>query len=150
MHAYFADPYEAAQVLEQGIESGKVEASRRHLETLGNYWMSAQENDKAIAALSRAGQASEDGRIHLRVAYLLVEKEDWNKAEQALLRAVKKGGLRKPGKAWILLGMTAYESDRYDDARQYFVRATDYEDSRSDANEWIAHIESEQAILYDE
>jgi tetratricopeptide (TPR) repeat protein len=150
MHAYFADPFEAAQVLEKGIADGRVEASKKNLEMLGNYWMSAQENDKAIGALSRAGEEAENGKIDLRVAYLLIEKEQWKQAEKSLNKALRKGGLRKPGKAWLLLGMSAYETQRYDKAKQYFSKATAYEDSRKDANQWISHIESEQAILFEE
>jgi len=150
MHAYFSDPYEAAQVLEDSISAGYVEANRKHFELLGNYWMYAQENDKAIEALSKAGQAADNGKIDLRVSYLLIEKEKWKQAEQSLHRALKKGGLRKPGKAWILLGMTAYETERYDAAKKYFSKAAGYEGSRDDANQWISHIESEQAILFDE
>ena len=150
LHAYQNDPYEAAQVLESGIDKGLVEPTRKHLELLGNYCMSAQENDKAIEALSKAGEAADNGKIDLRVAYLLIEKENWSQAERALHRAVKKGGLRKPGKAWILLGMTAYELGRYSDANKYLNKAAGFEDSRDDAKQWLSHIESEQAILLHE
>jgi len=143
LHAYLDDPYEAAQILAQGIEDGLVAASRKHLELLGNYWMSAQENDRAIDALRRAGAQAGNGRIDLRVAYLLIEKEQWKQAEAALQQAVRKGGLRRPGKAWLLLGIAAYEQKQLDRAREYFSKAASFDDTRSDANQWIGHIDNE-------
>lgn len=147
LHAYFDDPFEAAQVLEKGLADGLVEPTSKHYEMLGNYWMSAQENDRAIAALSRAGRDAQDGQIDLRVAYLQIEKEAWSEAEESLKLAVKKGGLKKPGQAYILLGMAAYETKRYPQAEEYFSKAAQYDDSRQDANQWLNHVASEQAIL---
>ncbi len=150
LHAYLNDPFEAAQVLAAGLERGIVEPGRKHLELLGNYYMSAHENSKAIEALNSAGQAAEHGRIDQRVAYLLIEQEKWQQADQALQRALKKGGLDKPGKAWLLRGMAVYEMGRFDKAREYFQTAARHEDSRSDAAQWIRHIEAEQSALSQE
>ena len=150
LHAYLDDPYEAAQVLEKGMADGVIEASAKHLELLGNLWMSAQENDRAVAAFRKAGRAADHGRIDLRVAYLLIEKEQWKQAEKALNQALNKGGLRHPGKAWLLLGMAAYEQDHADMAMKYFAKATKYPDSRKDANQWLEHIREEQHALSEE
>ncbi len=147
LHAYLDDPYEAAQVLESGIEKGLVEANRKHLELLGNYYVSAQETSKALESLIRAAQLAENGKIDRRVAYLLLEQENWQLAEQALRQALEKGGLDKPGQAWLLRGMAAYELGDYINAREHFKAAGRFQHSRDDAAQWIRHIDAEQAAL---
>lgn len=147
LHAYRNDPYEAAQVLESGIEQGLVEANRKHLELLGNYYVSAQETPKALEALIMAAKLADNGKIDQRVAYLLIEQENWQLAEQALQWALEKGGLDKPGKAWLLRGMAAYELGDYASAREHFQAAGRFQHSRADAAQWVSHIDTEQAAL---
>jgi len=140
-------PFEAGQVLEKALADGIVSGTQKNWELLGNAWMDAQENDRAIPALERAGGESKDGEIDLRVAYLYIEKENWNKAAEALARAVKKGGLKNTGMAYVMLGMSAYETKQYDKALNYFGQAKQFEKTRQTAGEWINHVQAEMSAV---
>jgi len=140
-------PFEAAQVLEKALNDGTVAGTQKTWELLGNAWMDAQEINRAIPALEKAGAASKDGEIELRVAYLYIEKENWKKAADALLVAVRKGGLKNTGMAYVMLGMTAYESKQYDKAIGYFNQAREFDKTRQAATEWLNHVQSERAAV---
>jgi len=145
LYMYQGIPYEAAQVLQHGLDKGIIKPDKKHWEALGNAYMEARENEKAIPALQKAAEASDDGDIDLRVAYLFLEKEQWDKAADSLAHAIRKGGLDDPGMAYLLLGMASYERKNYDDALQQFNKARNYDKRKDQAVQWINHIRNELA-----
>ena len=147
MYLYQEIPYKAGQVLERGLKDGLVEPKKKNWELLGNAWMAAKENTRAIAALKKAAPLAKDGKIHLRVAFLYLQEESWKQSAAALKLALKKGGLKNAGNAYVMLGMTAYETKDYEGAIGYFERAQKFEKSRKQATEWINHVLSEQAVF---
>ena len=73
-------PYPAAQVLERGLEEGRIERDREVLELLGNSWIAAREYEKSIEPLQQAADLAEDGRLYLRLGQVRVQREDWKEA----------------------------------------------------------------------
>ena len=47
----------------------------------------------------------------------------WDKAEDALIQAINKGGLSDAGLAWVLVGQSRYERDNRSGAREAFRNA---------------------------
>jgi tetratricopeptide (TPR) repeat protein len=147
MYMYQGIPHEAAEVLQSGLDKGIIAPTRKHWEALGNAYMEARENDKAIPALQKAADASDGGDIDLRVAYLYLEKEQWDKAADALSNAIRKGDLSDPGMAYLLLGMASYERKQYEDALKHFGQAQNFDKRKDQAAQWINHIQSELAAV---
>jgi len=143
LYGYLEVPVKAAKVLEEGIEKGYVEPTKKHYENLGNAWYAARELDKAIAALSKAAEKSLDGKIHMQVAYILVDKEDWEGAKKELSEAIRKGGLkdRQIGNLLVLLGMSELNSGDPVAARKAFLDARKHPKSRSSAQQWLNHLD---------
>ena len=143
LYGYMEVPFKAAQVLEEGLEKGFVEPTKKHYENLGNAWYACRELDKAIAALSKAGEKSLDGKIHMQVAYILVDKEDWEAAKKELEAAIRKGGLKDTqlGNLLVLLGMSELNTGNKTAARKAFLDARKYPKARSSAQQWINHLD---------
>lgn len=146
MYLFMEIPEEAAQILEDEIRSGRIEANLEHLELLGNAWTQAREMDEAIAALSRAAELAEDGELYVRMAQLQIARGYWADAIDAIENGVRKGDLDKPGRAYLLQGMAAAELKDFGNAITYFRRAERYEDSRRQAQEWIRYMQEELAV----
>lgn len=146
LYQYLEVPYKAAEVMEASIEAGKITANRKNWEQAANAWYQAQELDKALNAYNQAGQFSEDGKLHLRRAYILVDYERWEEARTALTAALDKGGLneRDVGNVYLLLGMAELRLKRYDAAGQAFTQARRYDRSRNAAREWLRQLEDER------
>jgi tetratricopeptide (TPR) repeat protein len=133
-------PFKAAQLLEREMERGRIEADADNLELLAGAWAEAREREKAIAVYQRAMQAGASASLGLYVAQLHIEDEHWRDAASVLEASLQRGGLGKPGEAWLLLGVAYFESGKPELARNAFARATDYEAARSEARAWLDHL----------
>jgi len=143
LYGFLGIPYKAAEVLQQGIEKDIVSKTKQNWEQLGNAWYAAQELDQAIVALTNAAELSEDGKIAMQVAYILVDKEDWEAARNALETAIDKGGLSETetGNMYVLLGMSELNLGNRDTARQAFMEARKFPKARQSAQQWINHLD---------
>ena len=143
LYGYMEVPLKAARVLEEGLEKGIVEPTKKHYESLGNAWYASRELDKAVEALIKAGEKSLDGKIHMQVAYILVDKEDWGAAKIELNSAILKGGLKDTelGNLLVLLGMSELNTGDLVAARKAFMDARKYPKTRSSAQQWINHLD---------
>ncbi|HRQ66326.1 MAG TPA: tetratricopeptide repeat protein [Xanthomonadaceae bacterium] len=145
LYSYAEVPYKAAQILEEGLSKGIIESTQRRWEDLGNAWYSAQEMDKALAAYTRAGALSADGKLDMQRGYILVDQEKWAEAEAALQDAVRKGGLPRACNAHLLLGMAQFEQRKVQAAAGSFNRAVSDEQCRRAAQQWLNHIRETSA-----
>jgi tetratricopeptide (TPR) repeat protein len=134
-------PHSAAQVLERGLEEGRIERDREVLELLGNSWIAAREYEKAIGPLRQAAELSEDGRLYLRLAQVRIQREDWKEATELIQKAINKGGLDDAGRAQLLLGIAYFSSDLTEPALTAFRRAQKHKSTQTEAAAWLAHIE---------
>ncbi|MGD9020674.1 MAG: tetratricopeptide repeat protein [Lysobacterales bacterium] len=140
-------PYKAAEVLQQGIEDGIVEADTRNWTMTADAWYAAEELEKALYAYERAGNMSDDGEIDLRRAYILVDLERWEQASVAVNASLEKGGLseRKTGDAYVIQGMSEFNLGNFERARSAWTSATRYPRAKSSAEQWLIHMREERA-----
>lgn len=139
-------PYKSAETLEKGIKDGIVEPTKTHLTVVADAWYAAEEMEKALLSYEKAGEASVDGKIDLRRAYILVDLERWPNALEALNDSLRKGGLsdRKTGEAYLLRGMTQFNLENFDSASSDWGKAGRYERSRAAAQQWMNHMQEER------
>lgn len=137
-------PYRAAQVVEDALAQQHLEADAAVYELLGNSWIAAREFEKTVAPLTQAAEISEDGDLFVRLAQVQIQRERWASAAVALRRAIELGNLKKPGDAKLLMGIAVYNSNRPKQARTWFTRARAHTETRTEADQWLSHIEREQ------
>ena len=58
---------------------------------------------------------------------------------------MKKGGLTDPGAAVFLMGVASASGGRWDEARESFEDAQEFEGREMAAKEWLVHIDGEEA-----
>lgn len=143
----FDFPRKAAEILQEGLESGVVENSRRNWEMTAGAWYEARELERALDAYERAGAQSSDGKIDLQRAFILTDQERWDEALEALDRAVRLGGLSdsQTGNAYLLLGTARYNTGDFDGAINAFNEAAKYGRVERAAREWMNHIREQRA-----
>ncbi len=139
-------PFKAAQVLQQGIEDGIVEASTKNWTMVSDAWYAAEEMENALAGYAQAGKISAEGKIDLRRAYILVDMERWGEAAEALKAALEKRGFddKKIGEAYLLLGMSEFYLENYSSASTAWGRAGKYPKSKKAAGQWMNHMREER------
>ncbi len=136
-------PYKAARLLEQELDSGALDASPKHLEMLAQAWLSAASLENAVEPLAAAAELDEDGSTHLTLSQTLMNLGRWADAERAVLEALRRGGLRDPAGARILLGMAQFNQKHYDEARRSFAQAGEDPSSADLARRWMDYVERE-------
>ena len=139
-------PFKAAEVLQAGIESGVVEASKYHWTVVAESWYAAEELEKSLRAYEMAGKVADDGDIDLRRGYILVDLEHWPDALESLDRALQKGGLdeRQTAEVYLLRGITQFNLGNFEKAGSDWARASRYDKTREAARQWINHLQEER------
>lgn len=135
-------PRQAAEVLQEGLEGGFVDATARNWEMTAGAWYEARELDKALVAYERAGELSESGTIDFQRASILTNQEDWEDVIAAAGRALEKGDLNntQEGNSHLLMGMAHFNLGDLDAAERAFNQASNYGRLRSAAQEWLNHV----------
>lgn len=136
-------PVKAAQLLEQEIAAGNIEATRQNLEMQSQAWYTAGYEARAIPPLEVAAERDRDGKLFVRVARLYMDLYEFESAEKAARRALAIEDLEDAGDAWLLLGMAMARGDKLDGARRAFVEAARYKDTEKWAGQWLRFVDNE-------
>ena len=140
-------PYKAAQIMQEGLDSGLIKNEEKFWTATGDNWYAAEEYDEALAAFENAGKVADAGKIDLRRGYILIDMERWDDAADALSAAIDKGGLpeKQVGEAYLMLGMAEFNRGNYDRASTAWGRASRYDDAKNQAQQWMTHMRDERA-----
>ncbi len=142
LYLYVDLPYKAAQLLQSEINSKRVKGNSKNWELLANAWTQAKEYKKATLALEKASQLNPKGALYQQLGRIYVEQENWSAAINALTKALQKGGLKNPGNAYLLLGMSYYELKKFNKAKHAFIQAKKYKKTKKSARQWLEYISS--------
>ena len=134
----------AGKILSKGLDDGVITSTLEHWRLLAQAWTMAQENEKAIPALTRAAELSPDGKLDVILAQTYMNLNRWDDSIATARRALSKGGLSRPDQAHVMLGQALFELDRFDEARAAFLAAQADQRSRQLAAQWINYIDSEE------
>ena len=145
-YSYYEYPFGGASMLERELNSGRVEPAPRNYQLLADLWRQAREWERAMPVLRRVATLTGAGTDYEKLGEALYQAGDFAEAEAVLVQALDRGGLRRPGDTWTLLGNAVIEQDRYEDAIPVFERALEWEYSRAGAQGWLDFIERSIAI----
>ncbi|MGQ0502353.1 MAG: tetratricopeptide repeat protein [Panacagrimonas sp.] len=140
-------PRRAADVVQAGIDKQLFEADAKSYRLLADAFVMAKEYPKAVAALEKAVQHTQNPEMYLRLAQLYMENAQYPQAAASAETALKKGTLNRPDIAHIVSGLSLYELKRLPEARTAFEHAAADERSRAMAQQWQQFIDREQTRL---
>jgi tetratricopeptide (TPR) repeat protein len=110
----------AAELLSTELDSGKIENTRTNWEMLGLAYQQAGKENEAIHSLLKAADLfPTEGQLELNVSQLYYGDGNTEEAFNHLQKAAAKGNLKKPGAAYLFLGLTAYELQKFDEALKW-------------------------------
>lgn len=147
LYLYHGVPIKAATILDEGLKDGSIEKTDKNYEMLANAFMHAREWEKSISPLTIAASKSDDGKLYLQLGQSYLQDEKWKDAEDALEKAIKKGGLKDIGQTYLLLGITRTKLEKWEPAITAFRKAGDYDAVAKDAFRWIRSIERKLAEI---
>ncbi|MEL6259104.1 MAG: tetratricopeptide repeat protein, partial [Pseudomonadota bacterium] len=107
---------------------------------LSNLYQVAREFEKAVPIIERAAKAdpSKAGQVFERLGRSYIELNQWDKAEDAFLRALNAGNLKSSKEAWRMIGQARYEQEDRPGACEAFRNA-----NNAGARGWLNFMRSE-------
>lgn len=133
-------PYQAALVLQEGLQSGAVPASEANYSLLASAWQDAGDLDRAVAALGEAEKQSKSGDALVAQAQIYTQRHEWFSAIDTAKKAIAKGNLKRPGRAWLLQGIAQVQNRQYDDGTASLREAAKYDEVRAQAEAWLHYL----------
>lgn len=149
LYFYNGVPFEAARVLNKGLEDGTISGDSEAYHLLANAWLYARERDNALSPLERAAMLSEKGELYVSLAHVRLEREEWVKAAAALHAAFRKGQLGDPGSAHLMLGIANANAHKWEAAEESLQKAKSFEKTEQAAEHWLARVENEKSLAED-
>ncbi len=136
-------PYKAAKVLDKGIKNKTVEKTSKNLEVLGNSWRQAQEIEKSIPVMEQAAAKAEKGELYARLGNIYLDNDEYQNAINAIVKGLKKGGVKRKDNANLVLGMAYFNVKQYSKAREAFKQAQKDKRSKKFADQWLKYMANE-------
>jgi hypothetical protein len=137
-------PIKAANIMQEGLDSGTVESTETNWRILAQAWQLAQEDEAAIPAMQRAASLVDNGEIDLRLAQSYQNLARYEECTESARTALRKGELRREDQANMILGACLFELGEYGQARTAFETARQDNRSQSSANAWIEYVNIEE------
>ena len=137
-------PYYAGSVMEKGFSEELVEDKSKNYELAGSAWAQAREVAKSIPMMEQAAAKSDEGELYVRLGNVYLDGDQFAKAADSVTKGLKKGGVKRPDQARLVLGMAYFNLGEYDKARRAFRAAGKDERSAKYSQQWIAYVTSEE------
>ena len=137
-------PVKAAKLMAEGLDSGTIESTDTNWRVLAQAWQLAQEDEKAIPAMTRAASLMDDGEMDLRLAQSYQNLAKYEECAEAARTSIRKGDLRREDQANMILGACLFELKQYSQARTAFEAAAQDNRSRTSARSWIDYVNVEE------
>jgi tetratricopeptide (TPR) repeat protein len=123
----------AAQLLDAGLRSGAIESDKNKWMYLAAWYQQLNRDQKTIDVLKEAAKHFPDtGEFEFMAAQNYYGMEKFEDAIQQAKAAAIKGLGDKTWTAWSLVGYTAFELRRYDEALEAVNKALSYPESKKD------------------
>ncbi len=135
-------PYQAAKILQKGLDSKQITSSEKNLQLLANAWRMAKEIKHSIETLELAAKQATHGNLYAQLAQLYLIDEQFTLAEAAAKQAIDKGRLKQVGQVYNTLGIALFKQQKYASARQAFTQAKQDPDALKTALKWVKYVES--------
>jgi tetratricopeptide (TPR) repeat protein len=138
LYAYIGQPDQAKAIIDEGIARGIVTPDWKVWKSLGDAYATAERWQDAVAAYNKAAPGAPDGEVDfLRGQLMIQETGQVREGKAAIQQAISRGGLKREGEAYILLGMAENELGNTDAAVAAYRKAATFESSRKMAESWL-------------
>jgi tetratricopeptide (TPR) repeat protein len=150
MYNYLQKPEQAAQIITEGLAAGTLKPDFETYKGLAESYALAADSaeaetpqrkalfTKAIDAYGKAAPLAPDGEMEFQRGQLMIqETEQLAEGKAAMTAAIAKGGIKREGEAYVLLGNAEYELGNTQAAIAAFTKAKAYPSTKSMAEQWL-------------
>ena len=154
-------PERAGRVLQDLIESKKIEITEQNWKLLASAWLQSRERKQAINAFISAAEHSlqadaksskntnkkEAAKLYYRSAQLQFDESDFSGAISSFAKARSLGlADKKVGLSLLMQGNAYFELEEYQNAKVYFSKALEEPASTSSAKAWLDYMDQLEVL----
>lgn len=140
-------PFQCGQTLEKAIGDKILAGDAKNYGFLANCWLVAREQQRALDPLLKGAEASEDGSLYLRLAYIHLQRDRYEEAIPVLQKALAKAKPGERGAVNLLIGVAQLGVKHLDEAERALRAAMTDEKARADAERYLTYLEQERQRL---
>ena len=140
-YLYQQSPIKSIMVLNDGINKELIEENEKNLKLLSSSYFFSRDVRNGIKILQKTEKISDDPDISYRLGMYAFEIEDYELAISSFKKAINKGWNEVPGRLELIMGISYFELDDSDLAKQNFQIASNFDDTKDTANGWLSYIE---------
>ena len=140
-YLYQQSPIKSIMVLNDGINKELIEENEKNLKLLSSSYFFSRDVKNGIKILQKTEKISDDPDISYRLGMYAFEIEDYELAISSFKKAINKGWNEVPGRLELIMGISYFELDDSDLAKQNFQIASNFDDTKDTANGWLSYIE---------
>ena len=128
----------AVDIIKEGLERQILTPSHEVYNIMGQAYYFSDKPAEAIEAYRQAVPYAENGETALNLARVLYNEDRFAEAISAARTALDKGGMRRPGDAWIIIGNSEfYGNDDRNAGIAAFEQAARFPETAEQANNWL-------------
>ena len=136
-------PYQAAVILQAGLDNGLIEDEVKNFRLLAQAWQMAQEYHKAVEPMRNAVEGEEGleekGSLLMNLAQTYNILGEYNNCASTAREALRLGDPEREAQVYLLLGQCQFEQQKFDEAGDSFTRAARDRDQRKAATQWQSY-----------
>ncbi len=132
-------PIKSAEIQEKYIKKGLIPRDSKTLSVLANTFHAAKEVEKAATYYGEAAELANDADMFAKQGTLYLEAEQYDKAVDALNKALA-GGAKNAGKIYMSLTEAFFYQKKYKSAYAQVQKAKEFAREKKTAESWEAYI----------
>lgn len=136
-------PFKAGTLMQESMDKGKVPVDEKNLDSLAGAWINARESVRAETVLKKLAGISEKGEYYYRLGGIYGDDERWKESREMMQKALAKGGVSRPGEAWMRIAVASYNLKEGKEATAALQKAAGFDETRKQAAEWLRHLQEE-------
>ncbi|MCP3866906.1 MAG: tetratricopeptide repeat protein [Gammaproteobacteria bacterium] len=133
-------PYQAAELLDQELSRGGIEATADRYQLLAAYWLRANEKSKARELLTSLNSHMSTTSLREQLGAVLIDLEQWQEAKDILQNGLESDPANDKAQTQLLLGISHFHIGNHGASSQAFQLARADAQFRDQAEAWLDYL----------
>ena len=139
-YLYQKSPLKSIMVINDGIKKKIIKENEENLKLLSSSYFYSRDLENGIKILVKAEKMSDDPDLSFRLGTYAFDNEQYKLAISSFNIAKKRGWDDIPGRIELIKGISYFELEEMDKAKENLVLASTFDDTKDTAEGWLSYI----------
>ena len=139
-YLYQKSPLKSIMVINDGIKKKIIKENEVNLKLLSSSYFYSRDLENGIKILVKAEKISDDPDLSFRLGTYAFDNEQYKLAISSFNIAKKRGWDDIPGRIELIKGISYFELEEIDKAKENLILASSFNDTKDTAEGWLSYI----------